>query len=581
VRFAGRLVLGTILVLLVTVIVLVWTAEVSLRGQLETDFAAGLEREARLVREALPDHHAAWGDIVRRFAGQNAHRITLIDPAGIVLEDSDVPSSQLATLENHRTRAEVLEALAGRTGRAARGSASVGRRFMYVAIPGGPGVVRLAADLEQVNQTVRRAQREIVLAAAIALALGAVLAFFAGRAIAQPLTAISGAAGSIAAGSAPRFPHSNIPDIEILVRALRGMHVQLTERFQALEREQNQTALMVDSMAEGVIAADHRGKVLNANAAARSLLGYGRTSDLPDLPQLFRAKSARALVDAALHGRPVLGAELEMDGMVLVLSARPLPAGGLILVMQDLTGIRKLEAMRRDFVANVSHELKTPLTSISGYSETLLTDHPDPDTSKRFLQVILGNAHRMQRLVDSLLDLSRIESGRWQPKFEEVDLRPIIREVFDDCHERCVGGQVALNLELAPDALVIEADEDAIRQIVLNLVDNALRYTPPHGSVICRSRLENGFVVLSVSDTGAGIPREHLPRIFERFYRADASRSREEGGTGLGLAIVKHLVEAHGGRVSAESTLGKGTTITAWLPRRLREEIDGAASADS
>jgi signal transduction histidine kinase len=567
VRFAGRLVVGTLLVLLVTVTVLVWTAEVSLRRQLESDFAAGLEREARLVREALPESGENWGPLIRRFATQNAHRITLIDRAGVVVEDSDVPAAQLATLENHRSRVEVAAALEGTTGRAARGSASVGRRLMYVAIPGGPGVVRVAADLNQVSATVRRAQGGVILAALIALLLGAVIAVVAGRTIARPLTEISQAAGSIAAGNAPRFPHSGIPDVEALVRALREMHVQLTERFEALKREQNETELMVDSMAEGVIAADHRGRVLKANESARRLLGYETGAALPDLPQLFRSKAARSVVDAALNGNPVLGAELDIDGLILVLSARPLPAGGLILVMQDLTEIRRLEAMRRDFVANVSHELKTPLTSISGYSETLLTDRPDPETTERFLHVIQGNAQRMQRLVDSLLDLSRIESGRWQPKLEEVALGPLIHGVFEDYRERSARSGITMEMELAPDAGMLVADEDAVRHVVLNLVDNALRYTPPGGKVVCRSRLSGNEVALSVSDTGAGITREHLPRIFERFYRADPSRSREEGGTGLGLAIVKHMVEAHGGRVIAESSRGQGTTITAWFPR--------------
>jgi signal transduction histidine kinase len=579
VRFAGRLVAGTIIVLLVTVLVLVWGAEVSLRRDLEAEFASALEREARLVREALPSSPADWGPMINRLATQNAHRITLIDKSGIVIDDSEVPAAQLSTLENHRNRAEVAEALAGRTGRAARGSASVGRRLMYVAIPGGPGVVRVAADLDQVNQTVRHAQGGVILAAITALVIGVVLAFFAGRAIAQPLTEISTAANSIAAGSAPRFPHSGIPDIEVLVRALRQMHLQLTERFEALQREQNETALMVDSMAEGVIAADVRGRVTNANEAARRLLGYERGVPLPDLRQVFRAKAARAIVDQALHGKAVKGAELEIDGMVMMLSAQPLDAGGIILVMQDLTEIRKLEAMRRDFVANVSHELKTPLTSISGYSETLLTDQPDPDTAHRFLQVILGNARRMQRLVDSLLDLSRIESGRWQPRMEEVDLRPVIGSVIDDCHEKSVTHRISIEKDLAADAIVIVADEDAVRQVFLNLVDNALRYTPEGGKIVCRSRLEGEEIALSVSDTGAGISREHLPRIFERFYRADPSRSREEGGTGLGLAIVKHLVEAHGGRVSAESVLGRGTTITAWFPRRSVDAIETEESA--
>lgn len=574
-RFAGRLVVGTVLVLLVSVTVLVWTAEVSLRRDLESDFAAALEREARLVREALPAERDLWGSTIRRFAIQNAHRITLIDPDGIVVEDSEVPASQLATLENHRTRSEVGAALAGSTGRESRSSASVGRRLMYVAIPGGPGAVRMAADLDQVNQTVRRAQRGVLLAALTALAIGAVLAFFTGRAIARPMTDIAGAAGSIAAGSVPRFPHSGIPEITTLVRALREMHLQLTERFEALQREQHETALMVDSMAEGVIAADQRGRVLNANEPARRLLGYAPASVLPDLPQLFRSKIPRGAVDAARRGHTTLGTEFELDDLILTLSARPLPGGGVILVMQDLTEIRRLETMRRDFVANVSHELKTPLTSISGYSETLLTDRPDPETSQRFLQVILGNARRMQRLVDSLLDLSRIESGRWHPRMEEVDLGSIIQGVLDDSHERSAAENVTIEMDLAPNAMVLVADEDAVRQVILNLVDNALRYTPPGGTIVCRSRTEEEEVALSVTDTGSGIAREHLPRIFERFYRADPSRSRDEGGTGLGLAIVKHLVEAHGGRVAAESAWGQGTTITAWFPRRSVGLIDG------
>jgi signal transduction histidine kinase len=566
-KFAGRLIAGTVLVLLVTVAVLVWTAEVSLRQDLESNFAAALEREARLVRTALPTDRNDWGSAIHRFAAQNAHRITLIDRAGVVLEDSEVPGSQLATLENHRTRIEVAAALSGRTGSAVRGSASIGRSLMYVAIPGGPGVVRVAADLGQVNQTVRRAQGSIVLAALTALVVGTVLAFIAGRAVARPLTGIANAASAIAAGTPPGFPHSGIPDIDALVRALRRMHQQLTERFEALQQEQNESAAMVDSMAEGVIATDPRGRVTNTNESARRILGYHIGSQLPDLPQLFRARAAREIIDDALRGNPIQGRELEIDGRTVAISARPLPTGGLILVMEDLTEIRRLEAVRRDFVANVSHELKTPLTSISGYSETLLTDHPDPETAKRFLGVILGNARRMQRLVDSLLDLSRIESGRWQPKPDLIDLGELIGKVLDDYAETSQEAGVSMEIDLAPDALELWADEDAVRQVISNLVDNALRYTPAGGRIVCQTRKEGDEIAIRVTDSGSGITREHLPRIFERFYRADPSRSRDEGGTGLGLAIVKHLVEAHGGRVGAESTWGKGTTIMARFPR--------------
>jgi two-component system phosphate regulon sensor histidine kinase PhoR len=217
-------------------------------------------------------------------------------------------------------------------------------------------------------------------------------------------------------------------------------------------------------------------------------------------------------------------------------------------------------------VANVSHELKTPLTSISGYAETLLGDPADPETTQRFLGTILSNASRMQRLVDDLLDLSRIEAGRWQPTLTAVDLAAVARESWTALGVRAETHHVELVLDLAPHAAVIQADADAVRQILTNLMDNSLRYTPAGGRITCLSRRVADGVALSIRDNGVGITRDHLPRIFERFYRADASRSREEGGTGLGLAIVKHLVEAHGGRVHAESERGSGTTVTCVFP---------------
>jgi two-component system phosphate regulon sensor histidine kinase PhoR len=319
-------------------------------------------------------------------------------------------------------------------------------------------------------------------------------------------------------------------------------------------------------MVEGVIAADGRGRIVTANPAARRLLGYGPDEPLPDLPELFRVKAARQVVDAVLAGRPVQDRQLDMDDRAFMVNARPLPAGGAVLVIHDLTEVRRLEAVRRDFVANVSHELKTPLTSISGYAETLLGDQPDPETARRFTTTILNNARRMQRLVDDLLDLSRIESGRWQPAPTQVDVSGVLRESWAALAARAESRQVQFDLDVGEGATVVCADLDALRQILTNLLDNSLRYTPAGGRITCTAAREGAGVALTVRDTGVGITREHLPRIFERFYRADSSRSREEGGTGLGLAIVKHLVEAHGGRVYAESERGLGTSVTCWFP---------------
>jgi two-component system phosphate regulon sensor histidine kinase PhoR len=318
-------------------------------------------------------------------------------------------------------------------------------------------------------------------------------------------------------------------------------------------------------MAEGVIAADARGRVTTANSAARHLLGYTDDATLPGLAELFRARGASALVQAALTGEPEQILATEFDGRTVQITARALPGGGAVLVLHDLTALRHLEAVRRDFVANVSHELKTPLTSISGYSETLLTDQPDQDTARRFLEIILANARRMQHLVDDLLDLSRAESGRWQPAPAALDPGSVAREAWAALGARATGRTVDLRVEV-PEGLVLYADPDAARQVLTNLLDNALRYTPEGGRIVVRAEPANGGVSLQVSDTGSGIAREHLPRVFERFYRADPSRARSEGGTGLGLSIVRHLVESHGGRVTAESELGQGTTITCWFP---------------
>ena len=564
--FAQRLVVGTVVILILAVLILLSGAERSLRRDLEGDIARSLEREALLIREVLPADSAGWDEAVHRLSAQNGHRITLVDRSGRVRADSDFPPGAPAAIENQAGQPEIRAALEGAPSVAARRSETVGRLLMYVAVPGGPGAVRVAADLGQVDAIIRSAQGGVAGAALLALFVGAVLAAVAGRSIARPLTGIAAAARAIAAGSPPRFPRSGIPDIDALVQALRAMHRQLGDRFDELRREQAESAALVQSRVEGVIAADGRGHIVTANPAARRLLGYGPTEPLPDLAELFRVKAAREVVDVVLQGQAVQDRRLDMDDRVFLVNARPLPTGGAVLVLHDLTEVRRLEAVRRDFVANVSHELKTPLTSISGYAETLLADNTDAETTHRFLATILSNARRMQRLVDDLLDLSRIEAGRWHPTLSEVDIAAVARESWAALAGKADAHQVELVVDVAPNAAMVEADLDAVRQVLTNLLDNSLRYTLDGGQVTCLSRRADGGVAVSIRDNGAGITREHLPRIFERFYRADQSRSREEGGTGLGLAIVKHLVEAHGGRVSAESERGSGTTVTCVFP---------------
>ncbi len=563
--FARRLVAGTIVVLLVTVLVLVIAAEWWLRADLESDVRANLERQASLLREALPADSMEWTRFAERFGAAGGVRVSLIDRAGRVRADTDVPPADLPQVENHSNRPEVIFALAGGRGQAKRTSATVGSDLLYVAVPGGPGVIRVATPLTQVDLVVQRSQRSVLVAALLALLLGTLLAYLAGRSITRPLTETAAAARTIAAGGTPRFPRSGIPDMDAMVGALRGMHEELEARFDQLRRKQAETGALVNAMVEGVISCDPRGRVLTANPAARRLLGYGDDQPLPPLQLLFREKAAREAVDATLSGETVADREVQIDERTCLLSARPLPEGGAVVVLHDLTDVRRLETMRRDFVANVSHELKTPLTSISGYAETLLADQAGDGVSRRFLETILANAKRMQRLVDDQLDLSRIESGTWRPTPRPVMAEAALRDAWASL-ETPLRGVPAFSVAVKPGAASLFVDPEALRQVLCNLYDNARRYTPQQGRITATTEPDGAGVRVSVTDTGSGIGTDHLPRIFERFYRADPSRSRAEGGTGLGLAIVKHLVEAHGGKVWAESSLGVGTTISAWFP---------------
>lgn len=562
--FTGRVVLGTFVVVLLAVSVLVWSTVRSFRGDLREKIEQSVERQATLVREAIPEDPLAWQAAVRRLGLEHNLRITLIDRTGRVLAESDVDNLATANIANHADRPEVQAALSGAMGSAIRRSQTMGRDYYYVAVPGGPGVVRVAAPLEGVEETLRSVRRSMFWAALLALAVGTALAYVAARSITRPLLGLTAASRAIAAGNLPRFPHSGIPDIDALVQSLRQMSQQLTERFDTLRAERAESTALVESMVEGVISTDERGVIVTANPAARQLLGFGEHQTLPPLLELFRTRGARHVVQEVLEGKPV-EREVRLDGRSILINGRPLHGGGAVLVMHDLTELRRLETVRRDFVANASHELKTPLTSITGYTETLLQDQPDAATSRRFLHTILKNAQRLQHLIDDLLDLSRIESDRWQPRYQEVDLVAAAMDCWQGFAERAQEHGVSFDIE-ADARCVGRLDPEALRQVLANLYDNSLRHSEQGGTIVCHIHRESDGWMVAVKDTGSGIGQEHLPRIFERFYRADTARSRERGGTGLGLSIVKHLVEAHGGTVSAESQPGEGTTISCWFP---------------
>jgi signal transduction histidine kinase len=570
-KLATRLFASIALLVAAAVVASIVAADVVLRRHLEAEIARELEREARLVAAVAPRDSSQWPEFAILAGQRLGRRVTLIDAEGHVRGDTEFDRISLARLENHRSRPEVRAVLDSNAGVGVnqRLSASTNEPQLYVAVRDGPpglAVVRVSAPLVSVDALVHAVQRAVWFSGLLLLLAAALVAWLLARVLARPMLRIAAAARDIAAGRVADFPDVQVPELAHQVDALRAMHHELERRFDDLRREREESHTLVESLSDGVLAADQRGVIVSANAAARQLLGYGPTESLPPLAELFHDRPHRALMREVLAGTVVERRELDLGDSTVVISARPLEGGGTLLVLSDVTDLRRLETIRRDFVANVSHELKTPLTAIAGYAETLASEAAEDSDTGRFAEIIVEHTERMQRLVDDLLDLSRIESGGWRPEPEPVDVEPAAREAWRPFVERAAEQRVDFDTSVKDSGGSISVDPEALRQIFTNLFDNALRHTQPGGRVRVLAAPAGDQVLVRVSDTGSGISAEHLPRIFERFYRVDPGRSREEGGTGLGLAIVKHLVEAHGGSVSAESELGRGTTVLLTFP---------------
>ncbi len=564
-RLGQRLFLIASLIVAGTVTSVIVLADAVIRRHFEAEVAAALEREARLVARLVPPDSSLWPAAARELGTLIGHRVTLVEPGGRVRGDTEFDRRALPRLENHLGRPEVQQALASGVGRATRRSASTNERQMYVALRVGiPGlaVVRVSAALGAVQAQVRTVQRAVAWAGLVAVLAAALLAAFTSRALARPLVQLPAAARQLAAGESASFPVSRIPEIAEHITSLRLLAGELADRVSELRRERAEMARLIEALRDGVLAADRQGRITAMNTAARSLLGYGAGQEVPPLVQLFHQPEARRLVEELVAGREPQERELGIGTRTVLAAGRPLPDGGSVLVLRDVTDLKRLEAVRRDFVANVSHELKTPLTSIAGYAETLVQEAA-PGPAREFAATILKNARRMQQLVDDLLDLSRIESGGWRPKPEVLAVEHAALAAWEPFRDTAT--QRGIAFDLAAGAATVYSDPDALHQILTNLFDNAVRHAPG-GRIAVRAREQPEGTTIEVADTGSGIPPEHLPRIFERFYRVDPARSREAGGTGLGLAIVKHLAEAHGGRVEAQSTIGRGTTIRLWFP---------------
>jgi two-component system, OmpR family, phosphate regulon sensor histidine kinase PhoR len=555
-----RLLAGLLAVIGALVAAVVIIAGSRLNARLFRDAGDELAREARLVGVMWTAHPGNPDSLANAAGDALERRVTLIDATGVVTGDSEFDGERLRALENHLNRPEIVAARDSGIGRATRASASAGDEEMYVGIRHANGYVRVSIGTTRMRAIVAGAWRDVLFASIIAFVGAIVLAAVFSNRVSKPIVELRDIARAIAAGDLSRRPPLNAAgEVGDLAVSVGRMSEELRRRLQEMTDEDARLVAILESLDEAIAAVDNRGEVVRMNEAARRL--FATTASLPfPATELALGPALRNALTGAMRGTPSVLVETTVGDRIVALTARPLPAGGAVLAVLDLTERRRLETVRRDFVANVSHELKTPLTVIGGFAETLRDPQLQESDRQRFIDLLLGNTQRMQRIVDDLLDLSRYESGAWAPKPVDIDLVAVVTEVFSLARGNAAAKKLALIVAVEPDARTVQFDPTAMRQVLSNLIENAIRYTAS-GSVTVSSKRSGGGVVIAVRDTGVGIAGEHLNRIFERFYRADPSRSRADGGTGLGLAIVRHLVEAHGGRVSAESAPGEGTTV--------------------
>jgi two-component system phosphate regulon sensor histidine kinase PhoR len=556
----------------------------ALEAQAAARLRGTLLAQAGLLQDAIApllDGAPAAADLplrARRYAQVLGGRITVIGADGTVLAESD--RDAVGDAERPAEWPEVRQALAGGVGSAVRRSASLGRDLLYVAVPlerpGRPrAVLRLALPTRDVDDVRALVRATMAAGALLAVGLAVLIGLVVGRRVTRPVREMEAAARRMAEGDFARtVPIAGGDEIAALGVALNRTAVALREKIERLAGEQAKVRTILDGMIEGVVALDDRGRVLLLNPAARSMFGVEDGAEGRSFLEVIRQKGLLDLVDEVRTAVRPARRELELGPPVnRVVAARGAPLGlepgaaGVLLVLHDVTELRRLERVRSEFVANVSHELRTPLTCIKGYLETLLDGALDDRAhARRFLEVAGTHAARLDRLIDDLLELSNIESGRVTLAPARLDLEDVLTGVAA-MFERQVAQRRQRLERSVPPGLTVRADRDRLVQVLVNLIDNAVKFTPDGG----RIRVEAGpgpagRVEVRVRDTGIGIPSTDLPRLTERFYRVDKTRSREVGGTGLGLAIVKHLVQAHGGELRIDSRLGHGTTVSFTLP---------------
>jgi two-component system, OmpR family, phosphate regulon sensor histidine kinase PhoR len=585
-KFFWKLAL-TFLALLVGVLLAVdFLAENALWDGYESDQFQQLKALARAMRlnplpltsssPQTPEEIAALNTWVAANAANNL-RITIISADGRVLADSQ---SETATMESHADRPEVKDALQNGEGRSERSSVSVKEQLLYYAVreylPGNvPVIVRLAVPMQGFREPLWRLRRNLWLWSLLIFLVAGAIALWMSRSYTNRIERLREFSRRVAEGDFRPLPPDGKGDtLEALGSSLNQTAARLDRTIQTLTEERNLSAAILGSMIEGVAVVNGTERLVFTNPGFAEILGL----DVPPvsgsaLLEVVRQTELIEAVRRVLAGEPRVEAEIATGTLrqhffaATVASVRAGETSGAVIVLHDITALRKLERIRRDFVANVSHEFRTPLTAIQGFAETLIAGAiDDPQNRERFLGIILEHARRLARLTEDLLKLSQMDAEKLELEIRPLSVAQLVEACFETAERRAKAKGLTLLLSLPSQLPDVAADGRRIQEVLQNLLDNATQYTLPGGNIVLSAEARNDDVVFTVADTGIGIPQADQPRIFERFYRVDVARSREAGGTGLGLSIARHLVEVHGGKIWVESELGVGSKFNFSIP---------------
>jgi len=552
-----------------------------------SNIQSSLISEAYLIENQISVDSLKKGDVasldalVKVLSPQIKSRITIINKEGKVLADSEKSQQETLKMENHLNRPEIITALTGKIGIDTRFSNTLKIDMLYVALPIKEnnqviGFLRLAIPLESVQKMLSTIRKIVFWGLLFALGFAFVLGYIVTTRITKPINRIIEASRKFSEGDfTHRIINHSKDEIGELALTLNKMAQDLEDKIREIKKQNQELAAIFNSMIEGIIVVDNTRRIVSINPAVEKIFGIlNKDAQGRAFLEVIRNNEISEIINSVLAVGKSLSAEITLvlqGHRIFELNAVPVfendSVNGCLVVVHDITEIRRLETVRSDFVANVSHELKTPLTSIKGFVETLLEGAlDDKKNSHNFLTIIQNHADRLNSLVNDLLSLSHLESKDMTLEISEVNLHQVAGEVILGFGSQLKKKKVEIIEELGSDILV-KADKDRIKQVFTNLIDNAIKFNKKDGIVKIYAEEINGKIKITIEDSGAGIPEKDIPRIFERFYRVDKARSRELGGTGLGLSIVKHIVELHGGMIAVESTEGLGSRFFFTLPK--------------